>query len=237
MNLAYKSCVAVAFGAAMAVTAPAAAQVVGTPGAPSAFGLAGGIASVSLTGTYGPPRGVGLTRFDASTSFAVGFGDPVDGIGFQVGANLTSFRKFGKSGFLTVGVHKMFQTSEAGVYSVGVNLENIAGWGDVKGKKVSGNIVASYMTSFGDQLGLITVGATNSTANNKVAGILAVGMGVSESTSISLAQVGNRSTLGYTIATPALSGLTINMSVARDWKAKENYFAVDLATSFNLLGN
>ena len=237
MKSILKGCAVASFGVALAVTAPASAQVVGTPGAPSAFGLAGGVGAASITGTYGPRRGPNLTRFDASTALTFGFGDPVDGLGVQVGANLTSFRKFGKSGFLTLGVHKMFQASDAGIYSVGVNVENIAPWGDAKRNKVSGNVVVSYMTSFGDKLGLITVGATNTTPGRKVEPILAVGMGLTDTSSVSLSQVGDRTTLGTTFAVSALSGASVNLSAARDWKTKQNFFVVDVTTAFNFMGN
>jgi hypothetical protein len=235
---AFRGGFACAFALALAIAAPATGQVVGTPGAPSAFGLSGGVGAVSLTGSYGKPRGgVGVTRFDASTAFGVGFGDPVDGVGVQVGVNITSFRKFGDSGYFTAGVHKMFQLSDAGVYSIGINIENIATWGDAKQSKLGANVIGSYMTSINGQLGLITVGATNAVLGNKPTGIFAVGMGVTETSSIALSQLGNRSTLGYTIAPSGLSGTSVNLSVARDWKSKENSVAVDLISSFNLFGN
>ncbi|MCH8465744.1 MAG: hypothetical protein LAT78_04100 [Roseinatronobacter sp.] len=225
--------------AALMVAAPATAQVVGTPGAPSGFGLAGNVVAFSLSGSYGSKRGTGpqSTRYDASTSVVFGFGDPVDGIGLQIGANLTSFRKFGKSGFVTVGAHKMFQLSEAGIYSVALNIDNIAPWGDSKKNKLSGNLIVSYMTGFGPQLGLVTVGVTNNTTpNRKLKPVFGISTGVTETSSVGFGHAGDTSTIGMTFAPQALQGASISVAANRNWKTRQNGVTVDIGRAFALKG-
>jgi hypothetical protein len=225
--------------AAMVVTAPATAQVVGTQGAPSGFGLAGNVVAFSLSGSYGERRGTGprSSRFDASTAVVFGFGDPVDGVGFQVGANLTSFRKFGKSGFVTVGIHKMFQLSDAGIYSVALNVDNIAPWGDSKANKLSGNIVASYMTGFGSQLGLVTVGITNNTTpTRKLKPIFGISRGVTDTSAVGFAHAGDTSTLSVIFAPQALQGMSVSVGANRNWKTRQNGLTVDIGRAFALRG-
>jgi opacity protein-like surface antigen len=225
--------------AALVVSAPATAQVVGTPGVPSGFGLAGNVVAFSLSGSYSDRRRAGsnATRFDASTAVVFGFGDPVDGIGFQLGANLTSFRKFGKSGFVTVGMHKMFQLSDAGIYSVALNVDNIAPWGDAKSNKLSGNIVASYMTGFGSQLGLVTVGVTNNTTpTRKLKPIFGISRGVTERSSVGFGHAGDSSTIGMTFAPAALQGASVSIAANHNWKTRQNGVTVDIGRAFALRG-
>ncbi len=221
----------------MLMIAPAAAQVVGTPGAPSAFGLPQGVVAGSLSGSYQNRSrgGEQPTRYDASTSLMVGLGNTVDGIGFQLGTNITSFRNFGASGYFTVGVHKVFQTSEQGVYSVAANLDYLAPWGDSRENKPSGNLLLSYMTGFGPRLGLVTLGVANNTRfDRRPVGVFGLGVGISDESSISFAQLGRRSTIGLTTAPAALRGASLSVGLSRDWSSRTNLLTVDIGHSFNI---
>ncbi|TVS01427.1 MAG: hypothetical protein EA407_12325 [Rhodobacteraceae bacterium] len=223
--------------AAKLLATPVAAQVVGTPGAPSAFGLSQGGIAAALSGSYENRSRGGLrpTRFDASSSILIGFGDPVDGIGFQMGTSITSFRDFGAAGYFTLGAHKMFQTSEHGLYSVAANLDYLAPWGEARENKPSGNLLLSYMTGFGPRLGLVTLGVANNTrSDRRPVGVFGMGVGISDETSISFAQLGERSTIGLTAVPAVLRGATLSVGLSRDWGSRTSLLTVDIGRSFNM---
>jgi hypothetical protein len=214
----------------------ASAGTIGTPGVPSGFGLAGGVAGLSISGSYGSDRGD--SRFDASTALTFGFGNPVTGVGIQPGLSITSFRDFGASGYLSFGLHKMFQTSEAGIYSVALNFSHLASWGDAKRLKPGASLVGSYLTSFGSNLALVSIGlGTDMNDRRAVQGIVGIGMGLRASYAVGIGQVGNRTALGLTSSPVWLSGGSVSVSLNHDWKTRDTRLAVDLARSFNLFGN
>lgn len=206
-------------------------------GAPTAFGLSRGEVFGGISGGYESRNrgGSSPTRFDASSTIFIGFGDPVDGIGFQVGTALTSFRNYGKSGYVSVGVHKMFQTSEQGIWAVAANLDNITPWGDSSDNKLSGNLLLSYMTGFGPRLGLVTVGLANNTRlDRRLEGVFGLAVGITDKTSLNVAQLGRRSTLGVMTAPPALGGVILSAGLSRDWSSKTTLLTVDIGRTFNM---
>lgn len=216
------------------------AETVGTAGVPTGFGLAGGALGVSLSGSYGEPRNppTDNTRFDASGAVMAGFGNPVDGLGFQAGVSITSFRNFGKSGSLTLGVHKMFQTSEAGLYSVALNATNLAPWGDAEQLDAGASLVGSYLTSMGGKLALISLGAANDTnAARDVEGIFGFGIGLTDDVGVSIGQAGSRTAVGMSFATNVIAGNSLNISVSHDADTDDNTLVFDLSRTFNLFGN
>jgi hypothetical protein len=214
----------------------AVAQTIGTPGVPSGFGLAGGSVGLSGSGSYGPDRGD--TKLDASSGLTFGFGNPVTGVGIQTGANLTSFRDFGASGYFTYGLHKMFQTSDAGIYSVALNVSHIAPWGDARQSDPGYSLLGSYLTSFGSNLALITVGVGNDMNDERdVRGIFGIGMGIGENYAVSLGQVGDRIALGLTMSPTLLAGNSLSVSINHDASSNENTLAVDVSRSFYLFKN
>lgn len=219
---------------AFGVAAPVSAQTVGTAGVPSGLGLAGDVAAVSISGSYGPERSkTDQTRFDASGSVLAGFGDPVAGFGLQGGVNVTSFRNFGASGYFSLGVHKMFQTSEAGIYSVALNIGHLAPWGDVKDEDESFSLVGTYLTSVGGRLAMFTLGAaTDTKAARDVEGIVGVGIGLSENIAVSVGHVGQRTAVGLTLSPAMFGGNSVSVSVNHDHDRNENKLVVDLGRAF-----
>lgn len=218
----------------------AAAEAIGTPGVPSAFGLAGGGVGISLSGSFGPQRGSSGedTRFDASSGVTFGFGNPVTGVGVQSGIALTSFRDFGASGYLTLGVHKMFQSSDAGIYSVALNASHIAPWGDSEALDPGISLLGSYLTSFGSNFALVTVGVGNDMNDERdVQGIFGVGVGVGESYAVSIGQVGDRTSIGLTVSPDLLAGTSLGISVNHDWDTHDNTLVVDIGRTFSLFKN
>ena len=224
----------------MSVGVQASAQTVGTAGVPTGFGLAGGVLSFSVSGAYGPERNppVDNTRFDASGAVMVGFGDPVAGVGVQGGVNLTSFRRFGESGYLSFGVHKMFQTSDAGVYSVALNVSHIAPWGDAERLDPGVSLVGTYLTSVGGNLAMFTLGAGTDTNNARdVEGVIGFGIGVSDTMAVSIGQVGQRTALGVTFAPSLLAGNSLSVSVNHNHDTNDNTLVFDIGRSFSLARN
>ncbi len=221
----------------LGLNAPAQAQLVATPGVPTAFGLPDGVLAVALSGSYATRnrRGLAPTHFDGSSALAYGIGDPVDSLGFQLGATVTSTRRFGRSGYLSFGAYKLFQRDDRGVYALAANLDYLGRWGEGREMRPSGNVLLSYMTGFGENLGLVTLGVANNTRfDRRVVGVFGLGMGVTDRSSISLAQMGSRTTLGLTSAPALLTGTTLSAGLSRDWSTKTNMLTVDIGRNFTL---
>ncbi len=219
------------------MSAPAQAQLVATPGAPTAFGLPDGVLAISQSGSYSTRnrRGLAPTRFDGSSAVTYGFGDPVDGIGYHIGATITSTRRYGRSGYLSWGAYKLFQRDDRGVYAVAANLDYVGRWGEGREMRPSGNLLASYMTGFGENLGLVTLGVANNTRfDRRIVGVFGLGVGVTERSSLSVAQMGSRTTLGLTTAPAILQGFTLSAGLSRDWSSKTDMLAVDIGRNFTL---
>lgn len=216
------------------------AQTVGTAGVPTGFGLAGGVLALSASGSYGPERNppADTTRYDGSGAVMLGFGDPVDGLGVQGGINITSFRDFGESGYLSLGVHKLFQTSEAGVYSVALNVSHIAPWGDAELLDPGVSLVGSYLTSFGGRLAMVSLGAATDTNNDRdLEPIFGFGVGLSENVAVNLGQVGQRTVVGMSFSPDMLGGLSLTVSLNHNHDNGDNTLVVDLGRAFNLFKN
>ena len=225
---------------ALMVGVAAPAQTVGTAGVPTGFGVADGTVAFSVSGSYGPRRNppIDNTRLDASGSVIAGFGNPVSGLGVQAGVNVTSFRRFAASGYLSFGVHRMFQTSEAGVYSVALNASHLAPWGDARRQRPGYSLVGSYLTSVGGRLAMVTLGAaTDTNAARKVEGLAGFGIGVSDKVAVSVGQVGARTSLGLTLAPAVLAGNTLSVSVNHNRRTGANTLVVDISRSVKLFGN
>lgn len=215
-----------------------AAQTVGTASVPTGFGVAGGTLALSLSASYGPERNPALddTRGDASGSVIAGFGNPVSGLGVQGGFNITSFRDFGASGYLTVGAHNMFQTSERGVFSVALNASHLAPWGDATRLDPAGSLVGSYLTSVGGQIAMFSLGAGTDNNNARdIEPIAGFGIGVSPNVAVSIGQVGyDRTAVGMTFAPSLLAGNTLAVSVNHDHRTNDNTLVVDVSRAFGL---
>jgi hypothetical protein len=226
---------------ALSCGATASAQTVGIADVPSGFGLAGGVLAFSLAGSYGPERGpVGPdnTRFDASSAILAGFGNPVAGLGVQGGINLTSFRNFGESGYFSFGVHKLFQTSDAGVYSVALNVGHLAPWGDAKRLDPGVSLVGTYLTSLGGNLAMISVGAaTDNNDARDVKGVFGFGLGVSDTVALSIGQAGNRTALGVTFAPSLFAGNFLSVSINHNRDTNDNTLVVNIGRAFSILRN
>lgn len=212
------------------------AQTIGVSGVPSGLGLAYSTAAVGVAGSYGPDRGG--TNFDASGSLSFGFGDPVSAVGLQASANITSFRDFGESGYWSVGVHRMFQLSDRGLYSVAANASYISPWGDSESEDVGYSVVGTYLTSFGESLGMITLGAANDLNSDRAdwQGIFGIGISIGENYALSLAQAGDTTTVGVSLSSELVSGNSLGFSVSNDPDTDGVTFTISLGRAFSLRG-
>lgn len=208
----------------------------GIAAVPSGFGLSSGTASVSLSGSYGPERGPGDTRFDASTSLAFGLGDAVNGMAIDFGVVNTSFRDFGASGFLTVGASRQFSFS-GGIGSFALSASNLAAWGDASDNEESATAVATFLYNIGGNEVMATLGAGSHLASDNEPGLLGgFGVAVAPEWAVSAGFVGDSPIIGANYFPAALAGTSVNFSL-RDLDDRDTaVFSVDLGYAFNLFG-
>jgi hypothetical protein len=205
-------------------------------GVPSGYGLSGGTLALSFSGAYHQsPRGTtDTTHWDASTSLSLGFGDPETAIGFDFALVNTSFRNFGRSGFLTAGVSKSFQL-EGGSGSIALNVSNIAGWGDSRNNRLAATVVGSYSTHVGDMPTMLTLGAGNRLSRSGGLGaILGYGVGFAPDWSASIGVVGQSPVIGANYFPPELNGASVGVSLRDFDRRKQAVFGVDIGYSFNM---
>lgn len=226
----------VLFATLMCVTGGgvAAAQTfVATSAVPSGFALSGNTFGLAASGTYGQRRdGPGSTRWDASSALSFGLGDPVDALGLQVDGNLTSFRDFGASGYLSLTLHRMFQISPAGVYSIAASATHLAPWGDPARLDPGGSLIGSYLFGVGGRLAMATAGiANNFNDERRVEGIVGLGVGVTDGWAVNLGWVGNQAVVGATWRPDFLAGFAVSFSARGDHDDRPR-FGIDLTRAF-----
>jgi len=186
---------------------------IATPGVPSGFGLAGNAWAVSLSGAVDNARPAG-NALDASTSLAFGVGDPVAGIGVQGVLNLTSFRRFGASGFATLTLHRMFQNANDGLYSIAASVTYISPWGDSLGQPLGGSVIGSYLFGVDGRLAVVTLGAASDlNAARRIQAVVGFGVQLSDTVAISGGWVGNQTVLGLGWRPEFLGGTSMNLSI------------------------
>ena len=227
-------------GAAMAAFAAAGAhaQTAAVVGLPSGFGLSGGAVAVGITGSYGPLRGVGTpqqTRFDASTNALLGFGHPGRGVGVEVGVTNLAFRNFGDSGYFDLGVHRLFQFNEFGVGSVSLRAAHVGGWGDAAPLDPSYTLAASYLTSAGGRLVMLTAGVSTAYNNARtVRGAAGVGVSVAPEWSLSVGYAGDESVVGAAWAPGFLGGANVTFALSALETPAARTFTVNVSRAFSL---
>ena len=216
---------------------------------PSGFGLSGGNLSISASGTYGPersPEDDSDDKSDASTAVAIGFGDPVSAVGVEFGLVLTSFRDFGASGFLSVGINRQF-AFEGGVTSINVSASNLAPWGDAEESEVSYSVVGSVAYAIGNTPMVTTLGYGTSYGTgfgfsdddcfvDCEGFVFGIGAGISETWAISAGVVGDHSMIGATYFPATVEGLSANIWVRDAEDSDSATFGVDLGFITNVFG-
>lgn len=216
---------------------------------PSGFGLSGGDLSLSASGTYGPERSPdddSDDKSDASTGIAFGIGDPMTAVGVEFGLVLTSFRDFGASGFLTLGVNRQFDF-DGGVGSINVSASNLGAWGDAESSEVAYSIVGSVAYALGSTPMVTTLGYGTGYGNgfgfsndDCVTGcegiVFGVGAGLSEYWAISAGVVGSSPIIGATYFPSGVDGLSANIWVRDADDSDSATFGVDVGWVTNVFG-
>ena len=221
--------------AALAGGGGAVAQAfISTPGVPSGFGLGGNSFAVSLSGAYDQARPLG-NGLDASTSFAFGIGAPVEAIGVQGAITLTSFRRFGASGYGALSLHRMFQTGGNGIYSVAASLTYIAPWGNSAGQALGASVIGSYLFGVEGRLAMVTLGLANDlNPARRVEPVLGLGLQLADRLAISAGWVGNQSVLGLGWQPEFMGGASVNLSVRAIESTTRRAFGIDVNHAFNM---
>ena len=231
-----------ASAAAIALGAPAAtAQTIGMAAIPSGFGVAGNVVALGFSGTYSQQlRGVApnQTHFDAATSATFGFGNPVSGVGVELGVNLTSFRRFGQSGHLSLGVHHMWQAGQ-GAFSAALRASYLGAWGDIKTYNPAYSLTGSWIGGVGSRLAMFTVGVGTGWgqlgSDRTTRGAVGFAVGLNEQWSANIGYVGQESVIGAIWNPPALNGASIAFSIRNIEDSGNATFAVDIGRAFALM--
>lgn len=203
---------------------------------PSGFNLAHGMAAVSISGLYGPRHNVG--RLDGDMGLAVGFGDPVDAIGFAISADITSLEDdFADSGYFNLSAHRRFQFG-SGYGSVNATISGIGAYGTASARQVGGSLVASWVTGSASRPYMITAGIANDlTIAQDVQGILGVGMGLNDQWAVSAGIYGDNNSIGVTYFPSFLPGSVMQFSLRNLDDSARRGIGVDFGYAFNLFGN
>lgn len=210
----------------------------GTAGLSTAFGLSGNTLGLTFSGSYGPPRGIDATRYDASTALSLGLGNPVSGVGLQFDANLTSFRNFGVSGNFSASIHKMFQFNDKGVYSVMLSAGNLGAWGDAATLPENASVIGSYMFGIGPHPAVVTLGATTAlNPNNDIEAIGSFGYSLNSDWAVSVGFAGDTPVVGATWQPAFLSNTPISISISDIDDDAQRKLSIDIGHTFSLTGN
>lgn len=215
----------------------------GIAAVPSGFALSGGTVSLSFSGSYGPRRGgPGGDRADASTALAVGFGDPINAIGVEVGLVNTSLRDFGGAGYVTLGLNRQF-AFDGGIGSVALTAVNLEPWGGSSSLEAGATLVASFVYDLNGRPAKASIGAGNKlgtragpVADQKAGIIAGFGIGIAPDWAVSAGVVGEAPVIGVSYFPAALQGASVNISLRDLDQGRDAVFGVDLGFAFNLFG-
>lgn len=203
---------------------------------PSGFNLSHGMGAVSISGLYGPTHGTG--RLDGDMGIAVGFGDPVDAIGFTISADITSLESsFADSGYFNLSAHRRFQFG-GGYGSVNATVSGIGAYGSASARQVGGSLVGSWVSGSERTPYMITAGITNDlTLTQDVQGILGIGVGLSDQWAVSAGVYGDNNSIGVTYFPPFLPSSVVQVSLRNLDDSTRRGIGIDFGYAFNLFGN
>jgi len=202
---------------------------------PSGFSLSHGVGTVSLSGIYTPD---GRRKIDGDMGLALGFGDPVNAVGFAISADITSLENdFADSGYLNLSLHRQFRMSR-GYGSVNATVSGIGAYGTASGRDVGGSLVASFVTGTAARPYMITLGIANDlTFAQDIDGIFGLGVGLSNNWAISAGVYGDNNALGVTYFPPFLPNAVVQVSLRNLDDRATRGIGVDIGYAFNLFGN
>lgn len=195
---------------------------------PAIFGAASAIPAPGGTGyaalTFASPRG-GVPGADADGDLSLGYtiGNPLDAVSLTFGVNLNSLTdSFGDSGNFNLSLSRAVNIGETSATFVGVSAGKVGAWGDDAGDEEALSAYVSHLAAFGagDTPVQFTVGYGNQTTlSDDGLGTIdegffyGVGVGVSETISVSLSGTETQLNVGGTVLVPAVSGLSVSAGV------------------------
>jgi len=202
---------------------------------PSGFGLSQGVLGISLSGLYTPngPRDI-----DGDMGLALGFGDPINAIGFEVSADITSLENdFADSGYFNLSAHRQFRFNN-GYGSVNTTISGTGAFGTAAAREVGGSLVGTFVTGTQARPYMVTLGIANDlTLAQDVQGILGVGVGLNEVWAVSAGIYGDNNAIGVTYFPPFLPNAVVQVSLRNlDDRARRG-IGFDIGYAFNLFGN
>lgn len=186
-------------------------------GVATAATMPGGTAFASISGTT---RREGREGIDGSLAFGVGFGDAQKTIGAQIVANITSAEPddFGDSGSFSVKLSRALPASLGGG-AIGLTFDNQAPWGDVSAEDVRTSVAWTTASQFplsnGNQLPLLLNFGVSSESDyhDSWTPFGAIGFGLSEAYSMTLAHNGDYAILGVTARWPGQDNMSVHASL------------------------
>lgn len=204
--------------------APAAANLAfpSVFGAASAIPAPGGSGYVALT--VASPRG-GVRGNDADGNLSAGYtiGSPFDSVSLTFGTNINSLTdNFGDSGNLSLSVSRAVNIGSDSVTFIGASAGKLAGWGDASDDDETLSVYVSHLATMGANQTPVqfTAGFGNQTTlSDDGAGSIGegvffgVGVGVTESLSVSLSGTETQLNVGATVAVPSVNGLSVSAGV------------------------
>lgn len=162
----------------------------------------------------------GKEGIDGSLAFGLGFGDARDAVGAQIVASITSAdpKDLGDSGSFSVKLSRVLPEA-LGQGSVGITVDNLAPWGDVVGEDVKTSLAWTTAKQFSLGNGsrmpvLYNVGVTSETKyHDSWTPFAAIGLGVSETFSLTAAHNGDYAIFGATARMPWLENMSVSASL------------------------
>lgn len=191
-------------------------RLVVVQGVPTATTMPGGSAFASVSGTTKREGGSGV---DGSLAFGIGFGDARETVGAQIVANITSTHPsdFGDSGSLSFKLSRTLPEA-FGNSTVGLTFDDLAPWGDADGRDVRTSLAwtsARQIRVAGERIPLLlNLGVVSETSyHDDWTPFAAVGLGLSENLSMTIAHNGDYPVIGATTRVPGLDDVSFSASL------------------------
>lgn len=159
-------------------------------------------------------------EIDGSAELGFGFGNAEESVGAQVSVVVTSLTdNLGDSGYLTFKLSRRISDGPMPTY-IGVNVDQIANWGDAKDVDPEGSIALTTFgrTTFGTSQSypyMLTIGAGSNVQNNQQdEGLfLGAGIGLSRNVGLSAAWSGEVADFGAAFRLPGVENASFTATV------------------------
>ncbi|WP_461429387.1 hypothetical protein [Gymnodinialimonas sp.] len=196
---------------------------------PSVFGVNSAIPPVGgtgyIAGTYVNPReGIPGADSDGEISIGYTFGNPIDGLSFSIGANITGLEPLGDSGNFDLSIARAIQVSDTAMTFIGASAGGIGAFGTATVDEEAYSLYISHLTDVG--LGAsrmpiqVTVGysdhierATDGSGQIDEGFFYGIGLGVSPNMSLSVSGTETQYNLGGTVTFDAVPGFSLSGGV------------------------